>query len=55
MHPADAAPDPFAASAAPDPLEADDPGLPHRIGKYNIVSRLGDGATSEVFLAVAGF
>ncbi|GCL64585.1 protein kinase domain-containing protein [Pseudaquabacterium pictum] len=47
---------PFAASAAPDLLEeADDPGLPHRIGKYNIVSRLGDGATSEVFLAVDGF
>ena len=29
--------------------------MPNRIGKYNIVSRLGEGATSEVFLAVDAF
>ena len=40
---------------AQDLLEADDAGLPQRIGKYNIVSRLGEGATSEVFLAVDAF
>ncbi|MBI3369102.1 MAG: protein kinase [Burkholderiales bacterium] len=28
-----------------------DPDLPARIGKYRVVSRLGEGATSEVFLA----
>ena len=32
-------------------LPSDDPGLPRRIGKYRILARLGDGATSEVFLA----
>jgi len=30
---------------------AADPDLPPRIGKYRILARLGDGATSEVFLA----
>ena len=34
-----------------DPALGPDPGLPARIGKYRILSRLGDGATSEVFLA----
>jgi tRNA A-37 threonylcarbamoyl transferase component Bud32 len=28
-----------------------DPGLPQRIGKYRVIRRLGEGATSEVFLA----
>src|SRR3954465_7144448 len=38
------------ATAHPiDPI-ADAPPLPARIGKYRILSRLGDGATSEVFL-----
>ena len=32
-----------------------DPGLPERIGKYRVLSRLGEGATSEVFLAVDEF
>ena len=32
-------------------LPSDVPGLPRRIGKYRILARLGDGATSEVFLA----
>lgn len=36
-------------------LDADEPGMPNRIGKYNVVSRLGEGATSEVFLAVDAF
>ena len=36
-------------------LDAQDPGMPQRIGKYNVVARLGDGATSEVFLAVDQF
>jgi tRNA A-37 threonylcarbamoyl transferase component Bud32 len=34
---------------------AADPGLPERIGKYRVLSRLGEGATSEVFLAVDEF
>jgi tRNA A-37 threonylcarbamoyl transferase component Bud32 len=46
---------PFSPPDAQDLLESDDPGLPQRIGKYNIVSRLGEGATSEVFLAVDAF
>ncbi|MDH4392091.1 MAG: serine/threonine-protein kinase [Aquabacterium sp.] len=46
---------PFAAPDAQDLQEGDDRGLPNRIGKYNIVSRLGEGATSEVFLAVDAF
>ncbi len=37
------------------PLSAQEPGLPERIGKYTVVSRLGEGATSEVFLAVDAF
>ena len=37
------------------PAGAVDPGLPERIGKYKVVSRLGEGATSEVFLAVDEF
>lgn len=40
---------------AQDLLDGDDASLPRRIGKYNIVSRLGEGATSEVFLAVDAF
>jgi tRNA A-37 threonylcarbamoyl transferase component Bud32 len=36
-------------------LDAEEPGLPSRIGKYKVVSRLGDGATSEVYLAVDAF
>ncbi len=45
---------PFAAT---QPLLTADPdlpeslGLPQRIGKYRVISRLGEGATSEVFLA----
>ena len=38
-------------SARPPLPPAADPGLPAHIGKYRIVSRLGEGATSEVFLA----
>ena len=38
------------ASAHPIHPIADAPPLPARIGKYRILSRLGDGATSEVFL-----
>ena len=34
-----------------DPALSADPDLPARIGKYRILARLGDGATSEVFLA----
>ena len=44
----------MSARPAFDPLDSAlsaDPGLPARIGKYRILSRLGDGATSEVFLA----
>ena len=37
------------------PLDVADPSLPPRIGKYRVVSRLGDGATSEVFLAEDDF
>ena len=36
-------------------IDLNDPGLPERIGKYRVVSRLGEGATSEVFLAVDEF
>jgi tRNA A-37 threonylcarbamoyl transferase component Bud32 len=47
---------PFSPPDAQDLLlDADEPGMPHRIGKYNVVSRLGEGATSEVFLAVDAF
>ncbi|MBL8353182.1 MAG: protein kinase [Burkholderiaceae bacterium] len=31
------------------------PGLPERIGQYRVLARLGEGATSEVFLAVDDF
>ena len=31
--------------------DVDEPGLPKRIGKYRVLSLLGEGATSEVFLA----
>jgi tRNA A-37 threonylcarbamoyl transferase component Bud32 len=37
------------------PAAPADPGLPLRIGKYRVLGRLGDGATSEVFLAVDDF
>ncbi len=43
---------PFAATQGARPA---DPGLPTHIGKYRVVGRLGDGATSEVFLAVDAF
>jgi tRNA A-37 threonylcarbamoyl transferase component Bud32 len=46
---------PFSPPDAQELLEAGDPDMPHRIGKYNVVSRLGEGATSEVFLAVDAF
>jgi eukaryotic-like serine/threonine-protein kinase len=36
----------------PDPAHAD---LPPQIGKYRVVARLGEGATSEVFLGLDGF
>jgi eukaryotic-like serine/threonine-protein kinase len=39
----------------PPAPELADPGLPDRIGKYRVLSRLGEGATSEVFLAVDEF
>jgi serine/threonine protein kinase len=39
------------ASAKPIEPIADAPPLPERIGKYRVLARLGDGATSEVFLA----
>lgn len=41
------------SSIAPPPLltDAADPGLPPHIGRYEVRSRLGAGATSEVFLA----
>ena len=35
----------------PDPTRSRDPGLPLRIGKYAVIARLGEGATSEVYLA----
>ncbi len=46
---------PFPPPHAQSLLETNDPGMPARIGKYDIVSRLGEGATSEVFLAVDEF
>jgi tRNA A-37 threonylcarbamoyl transferase component Bud32 len=46
---------PFSPPDALDLLDAEEPGMPNRIGKYNVVSRLGEGATSEVFLAVDAF
>src|SRR5215212_8232625 len=39
------------ASVKPIKPIADLPPLPERIGKYRVLARLGDGATSEVFLA----
>jgi serine/threonine protein kinase len=39
---------PAPALAAADPVPGD--GLPAQIGKYRVLQRLGDGATSEVFL-----
>ena len=32
-------------------MSGDSPDLPRHIGRYRVVSRLGEGATSEVFLA----
>ncbi len=46
---------PFSPPDALDLLDEEEPGMPNRIGKYNVVSRLGEGATSEVFLAVDAF
>lgn len=37
------------------PMEADTPDLPARIGGYEVRARLGEGATSEVFLAFDDF
>jgi len=48
MHPKDL-PDTALAKLAPDPS------LPRRIGKYEVRDRLGEGATSEVFLALDPF
>ncbi|MEO8079307.1 MAG: protein kinase, partial [Caldimonas sp.] len=41
--------------AALQPAPADAPAMPAMIGKYRILGRLGDGATSEVFLAYDDF
>ncbi len=38
-----------------DLTQRHDPGLPQRIGRYAVLSRLGEGATSEVFLAEDDF
>ena len=40
---------------SPDPTRSRDPSLPLRIGKYAVIARLGDGATSEVYLAEDDF
>ncbi|MBP6898559.1 MAG: protein kinase [Burkholderiaceae bacterium] len=40
-----------APAAFPPPAAADAAALPERIGKYRVLKRLGEGATSEVFLA----
>jgi serine/threonine protein kinase len=50
--PAFATADPSLPTAAVDPASPD---LPAQIGKYRVISRLGEGATSEVFLAVDEF
>jgi len=42
---------PPVAPLLPGPDAALGPGLPERIGKYRVLSSLGEGATSEVFLA----
>ncbi len=51
----DSAPGTADGAALIDLIDVADPGLPDRIGKYKVVSRLGEGATSEVFLAVDEF
>ena len=40
-----------ASPPAPATAEAREPALPSQIGKYRVLGRLGEGATSEVFLA----
>src|SRR5690349_5100776 len=44
-----------ATAAAQAEASASDPALPAHIGKYRILGRLGDGATSEVFLGYDDF
>ena len=46
---------PAPSGAAALAASESDPGLPPRIGQYRVVSRLGEGATSEVFLADDAF
>jgi serine/threonine protein kinase len=43
------------ATSVPDAAAAGAAALPERIGKYRVISRLGEGATSEVFLAEDDF
>jgi serine/threonine protein kinase len=42
-------------AAAPELTFNNDPDLPAHIGKYRVLTRLGEGATSEVFLAMDDF
>ncbi len=42
---------PNARRSATASVTITEPALPARIGKYRVLKRLGEGATSEVFLA----